>query len=451
MEKKQYIIAIEIGSSKIVGVIAQKELPEGAVSIRAIQETKISESVRYGCIKNVEEVKRSINEVITKLNAQIKDAEVTSIYLSLAGRSIRNETVQVKKQFNIETPITQDIINDILQEGRKTSKVGFDVLDVVPQRFLIDNVEAKKPVGTFASNISATLNTIIGKSTLKANLQRVIDPNIKVNGIILSPLAVAKHVLSYDERQLGCMLVDLGAETTTVSIYKNDALIHIATLPFGGRNITRDIMSLNVLEEKAENLKTSAGNAMPPSESLDQSAQIDGIMVQDISKLVVARSGEIIANINEQFKFANINPEDLAHGIILIGGSAKLNGFRELLEKSCHPKVKFGSYPKHVNILAKKGQDSDLYIQAVSLAAEAAERIEPDMSCITRIAKPVEPEQEPEPENVDTKPEVETPKTPTKPEEDKDGRKKQGLNILSSLKKLFTENNTEEDEDGSYD
>jgi cell division protein FtsA len=71
-----------------------------------------------------------------------------------------------------------------------------------------------------------------------------------VNGIILSPLAVAKHVLSYDERQLGCMLVDLGAETTTVSIYKNDALIHIATLPFGGRNITRDIMSLNVLEER---------------------------------------------------------------------------------------------------------------------------------------------------------------------------------------------------------
>jgi hypothetical protein len=64
---------------------------------------------------------------------------------------------------------------------------------------------------------------------------------------------------------------------------------------------------------------------------------------------------------------------------------------------------------------------------------------------------PVEPEQEPEPENVDTKPEVETPKTPSKPEEDKDGRKKQGLNILSSLKKLFTENNTEEDEDGSYD
>ncbi|MBE6310096.1 MAG: cell division protein FtsA [Bacteroidales bacterium] len=447
MEKKQYIIAIEIGSSKIVGVIAQKELPEEAVSIRAIQETKISESVRYGCIKNVEEVKRNINEVIAKLNAQIKDAEVTSIYLSLAGRSIRNEIVQVKKQFSIETPITQDIINEILQEGRKTTKTGFDVLDVVPQRFLIDNVEAKKPVGTFASNISATINTIIGKSTLKANLQRVIDPSIKVNGIILTPLAVAKHVLSYDERQLGCMLVDLGAETTTVSIYKNDALLHLATLPFGGRNITRDIMSLNVLEENAENLKITAGNAMPPSESLDQSAQIDGIMVQDISKLVVARSGEIIANINEQFKFANINPEDLAHGIILIGGASKLNGFRELIEKSCHPKVKFGTYPQHINILSKKAQESDLYIQAASIATEVAERIDPETSCITRINKPEDIEQEPldtDNKNVDVKKTKETDKS-------NDGRKKQGLNLLTKLKNIFTENSTEEDEDGSYD
>ena len=68
MEKKQYIIAIEIGSSKIVGVIAQKELPEGAVSIRAIQETKISESVRYGCIKNVEEVKRSSKEICANVD-----------------------------------------------------------------------------------------------------------------------------------------------------------------------------------------------------------------------------------------------------------------------------------------------------------------------------------------------------------------------------------------------
>ena len=260
---------------------------------------------------------------------------------------------------------------------------------------------------------------------------------------------MAKHVLSYDERQLGCMLVDLGAETTTVSIYKNDALIHIATLPFGGRNITRDIMSLNVLEEKAESLKISAGNAMPPSESLDQSAQIDGVMVQDISKLVVARSGEIIANINEQFKFANITPEDLAHGIILIGGSAKLNGFRELLEKSCHPKVKLGSYPLHVNVLSKKAQESDLYIQAVSIVTEAAERITPDINCITRIANPEA--QEPGIPEEDKKPTTENKKPSTKTDNSNDGRKKQGLGILTVLKNIFSENSTEEDDDGSYD
>jgi cell division protein FtsA len=442
MEKKQYIVAIEIGSSKIVGVIAHKELPSGAVAIRAVHETKITESVRYGCIKNVEEVKRSINEVISKLTTQIKDATISSIYLSLAGRSIRNEVVQVKKTLNIESPITQETILDLLREGRHTTKKGFDVLDVIPQRFLIDNVEEKKPVGTFASNISATLNTIIGKSTLSANLHRVIDPSIKVNGIILSPIAVAKQVLTPDEQQLGCMLVDLGAETTTVSIYKNGALIHLATLPFGGRNITRDVMSLNLLEDKAEELKISAGNAMP-NENLNQSMQVDGVSIRDLSKYVVARSGEIIANITEQLNIANIRSEELGEGIILIGGGAQLSGFREVLEKSTNMKVKFGSYPQHVNIISKRAQESSLYIQAVAIAAEAAECISPEDDCLTRIVKP-EPEEEPE---EITEPTEVVEKREVKKDELKTNRKEQAESVWTKLKGLFKESS---DEDG-YD
>lgn len=390
MENKQYIVALEIGSSKITGVVALKENPEGNISILAVEEISTSESVRYGCIKNVEEAKRCINEVLHKLESHMNNAKISSIYLNLAGRSVRNITTHVNKHLDVETAITQDTINALLQEGRQVSLKGFDVLDVVPRKFMVDNVEVKKPIGTFGSDISATLNTIVGKSIIKTNLHRVIDPNTRIHDIIITPLAVANNILSYDERQLGCMLIDFGAETTTVSIYKNDALIHLATLPLGGRNITRDIMNLNLLEDKAEELKLSVGNAMANDTTNSSSIQVEGVTVADVSKYIVARSGEIVANINEQLNYADIKADELGSGIVLIGGGSHLNGFVELLESTTKMKVKRGNYPSCVNILDTKAQNSDSYIQVVSIATQAALNIAPGESCLTRIIKPEE-------------------------------------------------------------
>lgn len=440
MGKNQYIVAIEIGSSKIVGVIAQKELPEGTVSIISVQDTKISECVRYGCIKNVEEVKRGIQDVIQKLTSKAKtDAQITSIYLSLAGRSIRNEVNQVSQQLNKDTAITQNMIDRLVKKALQTDKKGFEAIDVVPQKFHIDNVEEKKPVGVFGSNITANVNTIIGKTTIRTNLKRAIDSSIKVHDFIITPLAVVKHVLSYNERQLGCMLVDMGAETTTVVICKNDAIIHLATLPFGGRNITRDIMSLNVLEDKAEELKLSVGNAMPTESSIN----VDGIPVKDVLKHVESRCGEIVANINEQLKIANVRPEELSEGIILIGGASYLPGMAELIEKTTTLKVKRGSYPQHVNNASKIANSSNLYIQAVSVATEAAERIDPEISCIVIAPKKDDSQND------------EIKKKEEEDNKDKDTIKKPSRisQILSGFKNIFNEKDDEDeyDEDNVYD
>lgn len=439
MENKQYIVALEIGSSKIAGAIALKENLQGSLTVIAVEQVHTSECVRYGCIKNVEEVKRYINEVIHKLESHVTDskheAKITGIYLNIAGRSVRNITTQVDRHLNVETAITQETINSLLQESRQVSIKGFDVLDVVPRRFLVDNVEVKKPIGTFGSDISATLNTIIGKSIIKTNLHRVIDPNIKVNDIIVTPLAVASSILSFDERQLGCMLIDFGAETTTVSIYKNDALIYLATLPLGGRNITRDVMSLNLLEDKAEELKISIGNAMA-SDTAGNNIQVDeNITVNDVSKYITARSGEIVANINAQLAYAEIKADELGSGIVLIGGSANLNGFSELLGKTTKMKVRRGSYPSHVNILDTNAQDCDDYIQVVSMAAHAAETIEPNVTCIERT-----PKQEPAPVVTPAKSEVKEEEEEDK-KEDELKKKKDGKirKIFTSLKSIFDE------------
>lgn len=136
------------------------------------------------------------------------------------------------------------------------------------------------------------------------------------------------------------MLVDFGAETTTVSIYKNGAIQYLATLPLGSRNITRDLTTLNYLEEKAEDLKKAVGNADP--DNTPQTGSYDGIDTTEINAYISARAGEIVANIVEQISLAGWQPEDLPGGIILVGGGAKLKGFSELLKQQSGLNVRQG-------------------------------------------------------------------------------------------------------------
>jgi cell division protein FtsA len=243
------------------------------------------------------------------------------------------------------------------------------------------------------------------------------------------------------------MLIDFGAETTTISIYKNDALLYLATLPLGGRNITRDIMSLNLLEDKAEELKQSIGNAMA-NETANNTIQVEGITVADVSKYVVARSGEIVANINEQLNFAGIRADELSSGIIVIGGGSYLNGFVELLDKTTKLKVRRGSYPSHINILDSKAQNSDLYIQAVAIAAQAAENISPEDNCLTKIEKPSMPEaKKVEPIVTEKKDDDKEDKETYEKDEAKKKTKGRLSKILDGFKNIFQEGDEDDEND----
>ena len=250
------------------------------------------------------------------------------------------------------------------------------------------NQEVRNPIGSYSGRIRAKMNLIVAKTTLKMNLQRVFD-TVKVKGFVITPLAVADKILTNDERQLGCMLVDFGAETTTVSIFKNDALRYIATLPMGSRLITLDITNMNIIESKAEDLKITVGNALELE--MNNEPVIDGVKVTDVSNYVVARVGEIGANIAEQINYAGMSVDDLAAGVTLIGGGSRLNGFSSFIEKTMKLKVAKGHHCPYVNILTPDAENFE-YIQSVALLATAAELIDHTDNCVyIPKEKPVEP------------------------------------------------------------
>ena len=394
MEKNQYIVALEIGSSKIVGAIAEKT--SGYLSVKHLQEEEHLNSVRYGIVQNVENIKSAINRILKNLESMI-DGRVTQVYLGVSGRSLHSIVSEVNRSVGSTEAITRELIDRIIKDATSNPIRNLDTVDIVPRAYYVDKVMTPNPVGQFGSSIKIKVNLIVAKPSLKLNLNRLMNFGIPAKDYIVTPLAVAEHILSDSDRELGCMLVDMGAETTTVSIFKNKALIYLNTLPLGGRNLTRDVMlGLNVMEETAENVKKNINNPLDPINAT--SVTIEGVNSREAANYISARTGEIIANINQQLADAGVSPDEIK-SIVLIGGCAHLNGLKQKIEDTIKIKVRMGQNPPTINILNSNINRME-YIEIFSLLAAAAERIEDGETCVelNSVAEgPVMPRRDPDP------------------------------------------------------
>ena len=328
MDTTQHIVAIEIGSSKTVGAVAEKR-SNGQLVVVGIESEPTLNFVRYGCIQNVESTKASINRILLKLANRI-DGDINSVYVGVSGRSIHSMPTEAQHSLNTEQAITQSLLDSIKNDATRNSLSNYDTIDVIPRSYTIDKIEIRNPVGSFGTDIKARLNLIVAKPSILINLKRVFNQQTQIKGFITTAVAVADAVLTADERSLGCMLVDMGAETTTVSIYRNDTLVYLVTIPLGGRNLTRAITALGIREENAEKIKRNLANPLKPDAD---PVTIDNIRSNDASNYILARTGEIIANITAQVSNARMSLNDI-HSIVLVGGGAMLKGIDQEISES---------------------------------------------------------------------------------------------------------------------
>ena len=360
MEQVQYIVAIEIGSSKIVGAIADKS-SIGLVSVSHLVEEKLINCVRYGCVQNVENVRSAINRIIKELERRI-DGRITQTYVGISGRSLHSEPDEISRSLDASRAITDETIT------------------VVPSAYFVDKTATTTPVGQYGSSIKIKVNRIVAKPTIKLNLDRVMNFGVTAKEYLVTPIAVAEQVLTDSERSLGCILVDIGAETTTVVVYKDNALAFLSTLPLGGRNVTRDIMNgLTVVEETAERVKKNINNPLDP-------ANVDAVVIEDVkssdaAKYIEARVGEIIANINQQIDNSGLKQD--VRNLVLLGGGALMQGLPQKLEDVTKCKVRLAQCPATLNIL-NHNYNRPENIELFSLLAKAAELIEPNETCLER-------------------------------------------------------------------
>lgn len=378
MENTQYIVALEISSSKIVGAIAEKSA-SGYVQVRHLEEVRILNYVRYGGIVNVENVRGNVARIIKKLENSI-DGTITDVYVGLAGRSVHSVLSEVNRNLDPSEQITAEILEKIIRDAGNDPIKNYDTIDIVPREYLVDRKKSDNPVGAYGNNINITVNLIVAKPILKTNLSRALHNVTHVKGFLITPLVVAEEILDESELRLGVMLVDIGAETTTVAIYQENKLYYLTTLPLGGRNITLDIANgLRTVEESAERVKKNINN---PISGKVESMNIDGINSAEAANYIEARAGEIVANITKQLEYANVDPTDLKC-IVLVGGGGQLQGLDRLLSERTQLRVRMGTAPKTLNIVDHSINRSD-YIEIFSLLSKAAEIIPEGQSCIER-------------------------------------------------------------------
>lgn len=399
---ERYVAAIEISTSKIVAAIG-KTRGGGTLDIIAVEHEATAEGgVRYGIIQNLEDTSMTVSRLFARLEHRpnITPRKIKSVIVGLGGRSLKNITKEVSLSLPEDTEINDEILSRLRDQALHSAIDNtLEVVDAVPRMFRVGNSDTASPKGMIGNHISGIFDLIVCRPELKKNIRRTIEDklHIDVDGFIVTAMATGHLILTPEEKRLGCMLVDMGAETTTVTIYQKGSLHYFATLPMGGQNITRDIASLGVVDAKAEEIKITSGNALVDSEV--PQLMINSLKLSDISNLVVARSEEIIANIIEQIEYAGIKDSDLQGGIVCIGGGSRLKGIMELLEMESGIPVRRGTLPDYVRIEDMRANGTEVAEVASVLYAGATLSDKESLSTPergplpTNVMLPFEPEE----------------------------------------------------------
>jgi len=335
---KEFIVAIELGSSKMTGIAGKKNL-DGSIQVLAVVKEESSSFIRKGYVYNIDKTAQCLTNIVNKLEKQLKTS-ITQVYVGVGGQSIRSIRNVITKELPADTVVTQDMVIELMDNNRNMKYPDQEILDAAVQEYKVDSQYQLDPVGIQCEHIEGNFLNILQRKAFYKNLNLCFEAaGINVAEMYLAPLALADSILTETEKRSGCVLVDLGADTTTVSVYSKNVLRHLAVIPLGGNNITKDIASLQMEESDAEQMKLKYATAFTDNNdidnnlkySIDQDRQIES---RKFVEIVEGRLEEIIANVWCQV------PEEycdkLLGGIILTGGGANMKDIEKAFANYTH-------------------------------------------------------------------------------------------------------------------
>lgn len=386
MEQSGFIVGIDLGTSKIVGLLGRKN-EQGVISILASESIPSDNCVKHGVVYSIDEAAGKIKKLINLLENK-SGRKIGKIYVSVAGKSLRAIEYTLTKDLIDESDVTFAVIDQMEQQARQNKPDFLTNYSVVAPEIFLDGHPEEDPIGKNATLVEGRYRLIVGRPNIKSNLIKCITEKnqLDIAGFIVGPVAAGAIVLDETEKQAGCGLIDFGAGTTTLSIYKEGLLRYMAVIPFGGRTISKDVKELGFIDTAAESYKIKYGRVGKDKnkQATSSNSEVD---VKEMNKVIQLREEEIILNIINQIKESGYAGK-LDAGIIIVGGASQLTGLPEFLEEKAQMPVKKGAAKRlYINNAADLLQNP-AYAQCLGLllfANENCEKVEaPKVDYINR-------------------------------------------------------------------
>jgi cell division protein FtsA len=430
--KTDLVAAIDIGTTKIVAIVGKKK-ENGKIDILGISKTP-SKGVKRGVVQNIDEAVHSIQKTVEDVQFSI-GKEIKDVFVGIAGqhiRSIKNRGYINRDSYDDE--ITRKDIDDLVNDMYKIPiDFGEEIIHVLPQNYIVDNEPGiKNPVGMSGKRVEANFHIVIGQVASARNISKCITKaGLKLNSLILEPLASSESVLTDDEKEAGVALVDIGGGTTDIAVFYDDIIRHTAVIPFGGDVVTKDIKEgCSILQRQAELLKIQYGSALGDLAKEEEVVSIPGISGREPKEISFKSLAYIIQSRMEEILDAVIYEiensgyfDRLSAGIVITGGGALLKHLPALVKFKTGMDVRVGYPSEHLVNDSSSEVNDPMFATSVGLVLKGYEHIEKNNRSFVADEEEIK----------------ETEQEKAEDEKIREGNKEPKQGIIHTLKKVFTD------------
>lgn len=356
--EKNLIVGLDIGTSKVVAIVG--EINQGnEIEIIGLGSCR-SRGLKKGVVVNIESTVQTIQRAVEEAEL-MAGCEIHSVYAGIAGSHIRSLNSHGIVAIRDNEVSVSDV--DRVIDAARAVAIPADqkILHILPQEFIIDSQEGiKEPVGMSGVRLEAKVHMVTGSVSSAQNIVKCVRRcGLEVDDIILEQLASSYAVLTEDEKDLGVCLVDIGGGTTDIAVFTEGSIHHTAVIPIAGDQVTNDIaVALRTPTQYAEDIKVRYACALTQMASREETIEVPSVgdrparrlARQTLAEVVEPRYEELFTLVQNELRRSGY--EDLvAAGVVLTGGSSKMEGVVELAEEIFHMPVRIG-VPQHVSGLS---------------------------------------------------------------------------------------------------
>ena len=380
MERKNYTVAVDLGSSNVVVAVGEKNAEERLDVVCVV--SKPVEGVNAGKIENIELVSRAIREAVSEAEEQL-GIRITEAYAGISGDFVRcARHMDHVFVYDPQNGVNQKDVDALFDRMRNVQAPDDEtIMDRVPQNYVVDdNQEVKNPVGSFGKKLSSTFNFILCLKTPMQRLDMALKRvGIKMLSVTSNAIATAEAVLLPDEKEEGVAVVDIGGGVTDVAVYYRNVPRYIATIPMGAGAINNDIRTLGILERHVDSLKRKFGSAVAELAPENKMVSVKGrtaketkdILLHNLAVVIESRARDIAEYVAQEIRDSGFG-DKLAYGIVLTGGSAQLQHIDELFRRVTGMEVRIGTAEEAVDETSREKVASPAYSTAVGLLLRGA-------------------------------------------------------------------------------